>query len=487
MRGTRDIWLLSLAAIGIGLRLLPVAVHGNYPALFMDSDSWGYHRLACNLLAGNGYSWNTAPPYQPNLYRPPVLPVLLTALYWLTGPSVIAAIVVQAFVAGATIVLTYYLARTLTGSDRLGFLAAGILAFDPVAIQYSNLLLTEVYTAALLTGLLIYLIWYAQTRRPRWLIPGACLLAVAVVLHPITVFVPFILLGLPIWLVLRNKWRWKEQTFNGWLRESRVDIGIGILAAALAFAPAAVWVVRNMQVGDFTGISSVAAVNLLKYKAAGVEAELHGTTREFERDRLTQAIEDQLPPDSTAGERYRRWQQVGTRIVLAHPWTYAKIHLRGMLLELFGPERDHTTRLLYGRAVLDRNGGYSDHSIAAARENHPVWPLQIARFVILGWQAALIAFLVTGTVQLVRARRLTVLAVLLLLPAYVLLLTGGPEASPRFRVLYLPPLAAIAAYGVQSFQLPRRRQARPGLTSLTVAATLLRPIRTCDAAGVPVT
>ena len=45
-------WLAGLATLGLVLRLLPLLAHGPCLPLFMDFDSWGYHRLAVNLLDG---------------------------------------------------------------------------------------------------------------------------------------------------------------------------------------------------------------------------------------------------------------------------------------------------------------------------------------------------------------------------------------------------------------------------------------------------
>jgi 4-amino-4-deoxy-L-arabinose transferase-like glycosyltransferase len=437
-------WLTLILAIGFGLRLLPVLCHGHYPVLFMDSDSWGYHRLASNLLAANGYSWDTQPPYSPNLYRPPGFPLVLLAVYTLFGPSVPAAIAVQALVSTMTVLLTYSLTRALTGQRGLALVAAAALALDPVAIQYSNLLLTETFTAPLIV-LVAGCVWsYRGSARPLWLALAGVILAGGILVHPVLLFLPVFLLAAPL---LTRKTRTARQ------------FGVALGAVAIALAPASAWIVRNWYVGDFVGISSVTAVNLLKYKAAGVEAELRGTNREVERDRLTKECEAELSPDATPGERFRLWQRRGSGILLAHPLTYAKVHAKGMALELIGPERDHTTRLLYGSAVLDDAGHYTDASTAKARTEHTIAALEVARYLILAWQGLLFLGLVVGAWRVARSRP-WLLCALLIVPLYVLALSGGPEASPRFRVLYLPVFALFTAFGAQVV-LPRRRKSEP--------------------------
>jgi 4-amino-4-deoxy-L-arabinose transferase-like glycosyltransferase len=370
----------------------------------------------------------------------------LLGIYTLTGPSVPTAIIVQAVVSTMTVLLTFFLTRTLTGRRGLALVAAAVLALDPVAIQYSNILLTETFTSPLIV-LVAGCVWsYRASARAVWLVAAGALLAGGILVHPVLLFLPLFLIAAPL---LTRETRTARQ------------FGVALGAVAIALAPASAWIVRNWYVGDFVGISSVTAVNLLKYKAAGVEAELRGTTRDVERDRLTKECEAELPPDATPGERLRLWQRRGSSILLAHPLTYAKVHAKGMALELIGPERDHTTRLLYGNAVLDDAGRYTDASTAAARKEHKVAALEVARYLILGWQGLLLLGLVTGAWQLARSRP-WLLCALMVVPLYVLALSGGPEASPRFRVLYLPLVALLTAVGAQAILLRRRKTQPPG-------------------------
>jgi 4-amino-4-deoxy-L-arabinose transferase-like glycosyltransferase len=428
-------WLAFLVALGLGLRLLPVLCYGDADALYLasDSDSWGYHRLASNLLAGHGYSWDTRPPYEPNLYRPPGFPLILLALYRLTGPWFVAAIGLQALVGSAVIVLIFLLARRLGFSARMALLAAGVQALDPVAIHYCNALMTEAYTSVLLLLTLGCVARYRKSAHPAWLLAAGGVLSAGILVHPILLFLPLLLLAVPVLTPVTRTPR---------------QFAAALAAVVLALAPASAWVARNWRAGDFLGFSSVEAVNLLKYKAAGVEAELRGTTRAVERDRLTRECEAELPPGATPGARYRLWRQRGIATLLAHPLVYANLHVLGMLTELFGPERDQTTRLLYGRATLTADGRCTDASIAAARD-HPVAGLEAARYLILAWQGLLCVGLLAGTCWMAW-RRPRLLLGLLVVPLYILTLSGGPEGSPRFRVSFLPVLSLLTAVGVQA-------------------------------------
>jgi 4-amino-4-deoxy-L-arabinose transferase-like glycosyltransferase len=447
-------WLAVLVVVGLSLRLLPVLCYGNADALYLasDSDSWGYHRLASSLLAGHGYTWDVRPPYAPNLYRPPGFPLLLLTVYALTGPWFVAAVVLQALAGTAVIVLVFLLARRLGFSTRVALLAAAVQALDPVAIHYCNALMTETYTSALLLLTLGCLVRYQKSAHTRWLLAAGGLLAAGILVHPVLLLLPLLLPVVP-WLTPGTR--------------SPRQFAAAAAALVLALAPASAWVLRNWHAGDFLDFSSVEAVNLLKYKAAGVEAALRGTARGFERDRLTRECEAALPPDATPGERYRLWRQRGLAIILGHPLVYARLHLQGMLMELFGPERDQTTRLLYGRATLAADGRCTDASIAAARDR-PVLVLEVARYLILAWQGLLCVGLVGGTCWMAR-RRPWMLLGLLVVPLYILTLSGGPEGSPRFRVSFLPVLSLLTGVGVQAalgLLVALRRLFRPELEGL---------------------
>jgi hypothetical protein len=176
-------------------------------------------------------------------------------------------------------------------------------------------------------------------------------------------------------------------------------------------------------------------------------AELNGTSRTLERDRLTRTCDEQLPAEATPGMRYRAWERRGASILLAHPLTYAHLHLKGMLLELFGPDRDNLTRLIYGRRVIDGQGGITDESIRAARSDTTP-ALEVIRGLALVLQGLIYLCLLLGIGQCVLAKRWRLLGVAFLVPAYVLLLSGGPEASPRFRVIYLPMLSLLTGVGL---------------------------------------
>jgi 4-amino-4-deoxy-L-arabinose transferase-like glycosyltransferase len=441
-------YLTAIVFLGLALRLTPLVANWSHPALFLVADdSFQYHRIATNLVAGNGYSDGERTPYEVDVYRPAGLPCLLAAIY-ACGGSIPVAILLQVAVASGLIVLTYRLARGLGAETPLALGAALFVAVDPLSITQSNLLLTEVYSALVILGTGCLVVEYFRSLDRRWLLAAGALIGVGILVHPILLFAPFLLMALPLF---DPRTRGRAHLLNA------------ALVGVVAFVPAAAWVARNSAVADYRGISCVAAINLLKYKAAGVEAELRGTTRERERDRLTAECAALLPEGSTRGAKYRLWQERGVSILLAHPLTYARIHARGMAVELLGPGRDNLTRLIYGRSILDADGRLTEAGFEAGRRADPSPTRAALLRLSLAMQMMLGLFAVIGFVRLLLKREWRFLAMALIPAAYVLALTGGPESEPRFRAIYMPLLCIMAAAGVPALaSLARRVRRRIG-------------------------
>jgi hypothetical protein len=195
-------------------------------------------------------------------------------------------------------------------------------------------------------------------------------------------------------------------------------------------------------------MSSVEAVNMLKYKAAGVEAELRGTSREVERDRLAREVDATLPAEVTPAVRWDAWKHRATQIILAHPFVYLKVHCRGMFEECFGMTRDSLRRLVYGRRVLNSQGEVTDESIKSARQSSILAGEELAVLASILVQASIWLLVLAGMILLVRRRHVAILLGILIPAVYVLIITGGPEGAPRFRILYQPFLHLCAALGV---------------------------------------
>ncbi len=117
-------------------------------SLLQDRD--GYLGIAQNLIDGNGYA--EAELNRPTAYRPPLYPVLLAGLGRVADWKIsIAAMHLAAGV--GTVFLTLWIGRRL-GLGRFSDLAAGLVAVDPLLVQYAAYPMTETVFTLLVTGLI---------------------------------------------------------------------------------------------------------------------------------------------------------------------------------------------------------------------------------------------------------------------------------------------------------------------------------------------
>ena len=150
-----------IAGLLLGAFLLRTAtVVVQFDKLSIDRD--GYRGIAHRLADGLGYS---LPPSKtgenlPTAYRPPLYPLVLTGIFCLNAGEVgIAAL--QILLGTLTVLLTYLAGRRL-GLGRAAFLATGLVACDPLLLQYTALPMTETLCTFLVTLLLKELVYWLR-------------------------------------------------------------------------------------------------------------------------------------------------------------------------------------------------------------------------------------------------------------------------------------------------------------------------------------
>ncbi|MDP9407624.1 MAG: hypothetical protein M3P95_07125, partial [Actinomycetota bacterium] len=119
----RALILLVAAALAIRLLYALLALRGYVPT----TDALHYHMLATSVAEGRGLVHPFPLGFDhPTAFRPPLWPLLLGALYAVTGPSVGAAQVLTAALGAAAVVGLALLVTRLAG--RSAGLATGAVA-----------------------------------------------------------------------------------------------------------------------------------------------------------------------------------------------------------------------------------------------------------------------------------------------------------------------------------------------------------------------
>lgn len=366
-------WLGLLAVIsGAGIRLWLWLNSAETQMLFGDSSL--YQGLAedfpAKYLKGH-----------PDSYRnPPLYPLFLSLFDTVRG-----AMFAQVAVSVGLIVLTWRWAAMIS-TEFGAAVAAWLVAVEPVSIEYSMLVMSEMlFTAILLMA--IYITWRAATRKSLWnALAGGLLFSAAAFTRPIAVFLPPLVAG-AIWLVTR---RWK------------VSFTITVCAVLLLGG----WVARNIIGEDLYAFGTLQSRNLLYWRAAGVLAQQENGNPIQVRFYLQDERQDRSY--ESLGERARVEHAEALRIITENPLDYFKASIQptlNMMFRVFGQLQILIFALVYGLASL-------------------------------------------GAIELWRKDRL--LAVLLVLSiAYLVLLAAAPGAHPRFRVTFWPLIALLSASGVQ--------------------------------------
>jgi Dolichyl-phosphate-mannose-protein mannosyltransferase len=230
--------LAALAAIlllGLGLRV-GEAWDGRSPVY----DAAAYGTIAANLERGEGFTLGRTATQPASNYSPGV-PLLAGGLYALTGGvHERFARLVLALIGTFAVLFAYLIGRRLSG-PLAGLIGAGATAIYPALLEYQGMLMGEPLAAALLSGAVLAMLWAGEpeTERDqapgapparRWLVPGLCLGALALV-RP-----EYLAISIPIAVVVLARGGW-----DGW-REGALQAAIMLAGLGVVVAP---WTVRN--------------------------------------------------------------------------------------------------------------------------------------------------------------------------------------------------------------------------------------------------
>ncbi len=156
--------LLTTSAVGC------LAFFGPY-----TGDSGRYLRLAANLADGNGLSAATQPPYDPEVFRPPMYPLFLAGLKGL-GLDVYGIILVQVILYLVAINFAMRTTVAVTGNQLAAGLLGFLMAAHPALMRWTVSITTEV----LCTTLFCLVAWCVakDLRQPTWsntIVLGICI------------------------------------------------------------------------------------------------------------------------------------------------------------------------------------------------------------------------------------------------------------------------------------------------------------------------
>lgn len=370
----------------------------------------GYFELAQNVLAGNGFSWSDAPPYEPNPLRTPGYVYVLAGLIGIAG--VTGAAVIQLIAASCIPLFGMYIARSLTASPRIGFLAGVILALDPTLALLSFQFYTETLFLLLFLPWIMLTLRYLDRRDEVSLILGATLLGCAILVKASVQYI------LPV-LALFILWHFGTR---GWRRGVRhVALSLGIVA--LILAP---WIVRNIQTFGEAGLSAQTPFVLYTNLAPAVLSIARGS--DFQEEVRAFMTEEEFSGDAITLENGGIYAARAMEVVRTHPAATLFVAAKS-LFTFFTNDGFYT--------LLARSG--------YAPGNH--LPLLIVARLI--WIAITAAAFLGGLVYLLKERSQRALLMVLLVGYFALTSTiAAFGTNPRYRLPVDPIIIAFAAIGI---------------------------------------
>ncbi len=251
----------------IMLLALIVRVLATFTRHMIQFDETAYVRMAENLAAGNGLldiSGLTTTHYSP------LLPIFMAAIAVILKNYILSGYVVVAIFGTLLVVPTYLLGRELIG-ERVGLMAAALMAIMPFYVGTSEYIYTEtVYVFFLLSGL--YFGWTMLKRnRPACGVLSGVSLGLAYLANPSGLFYLLTLLILAVAVA----WR------KGSWRRLAVPVGLFLLCFSLFAAPY-VWYMHH-ELGRWT------------YSGKFIAGNTYSATHNIPRDDIKDWEKELLP------------------------------------------------------------------------------------------------------------------------------------------------------------------------------------------------
>ncbi len=217
---------------------------GDFIATIRGAD--GYFEISENLIAGNGYSENSAPPYVPNSLRPPAWIVLMAGIAKVFG-SYLPVFIFQLLLSSVIPLIGMSLAGRVVPLQYTSIVGV-LLALEPAAVYSSTMVVSETSFTFLFLLFCVFLFKYVDTRKTREIVTSGVFLGLAILVKPTVQFLPVLI---PLVLLLMYRKKLSISLFKQMI--------YFVAVCALVLAP---WLYRNQKTFGVLGLTSQPAYNL---------------------------------------------------------------------------------------------------------------------------------------------------------------------------------------------------------------------------------
>lgn len=199
-----------------------------------------YDRLGYNLASGHGFSMSEGEPYLPTMFREPMYPFFLAAIFKVLGHNIRFIVLIQIALHALTALIAYKIAG-LAFSRSVAFLSGALVAVFPTLANFSSYVMSETFFTFLLCAA-VYIFLKAMNRERLPLFAASGVLFGALILTKLTsLFLPFFLSAVAI-LALKG----------GSMKKLWLGVILMLLISSLMVSA---WGFRNKQVFNTSSLA----------------------------------------------------------------------------------------------------------------------------------------------------------------------------------------------------------------------------------------
>lgn len=425
--------------------LLFLIVHGDFS--FVDSpDTTSYLDSATEFLDTGKYTRYG----EPDLRRPPGY-----ALFLMPGLLVnhveIVTILMQIGLSCLTILLVYKIAILVFKNRNIALISALLFAIEPLTIFYTTQMLTETLFAFLITYSIYLLLDFLQEAKVVNILLFGLTLAWAIFVKPAAVYLPFLLIPLILFLLIKNNHNFFK------------SLVCTIMLVSIPLASVSVWKARNMQVANFSGFSPSGGA-LYCYSAGSIIAENENIHLYEVHKRLgcnSMAEFRALHPElTTIDQIYAFQRQKGKEIILNNFWKFTIHHIHGIIRFVFvdpgSSEYLKELKLYPSRGGLMgdlQSNGLIDTIIKLSVQQPIVFFVSIIMGLILLFYNLAAIIGIFSQIFKLNFNALLLLSLLV----YFVAVHGGSMSVARYRLTFESITCLFAGYGISNFSARLRR------------------------------
>lgn len=231
----------------------------------------GYFEMSQSILDGHGLAWEPGSPlFTANPLRPPLYPLILAFLLFVSGGSYLFTILVQIFVGSFIPVIAFYILKHFFDIEKYAYGIALLLALEPFTALLSVIFYTETFFLFLFFLFILYLFKYINTKERKHIFLAGLFMVLATLIKPTIQYFPFII---PIILLFHFRKALSKKLF--------LDMGVFVLVWCAFMAPV---FYLNYKTFDAVAISAQPEFNLYIYLVPTVRAIRNDSTFGTELD-----------------------------------------------------------------------------------------------------------------------------------------------------------------------------------------------------------